>query len=254
MAMQDVESTVASFISARRKRASAAKTGDAALPRKRALEVEVEEEEVDDLLNAPRLRPKLPSDLEEAARPAKRRRLRPPLRLPDPWQRCTRELFRFRTLPEPCRGTFAAPKAVQAQAAAILDTGAAIGGIQFGASASGIFSASSSSGQASAAPSSGSGNIFGAAPAGGIFGAAPGASGGSIFGASGASSGASGGLFGAVGPASGGAFGAPGSLFGQASAGAAFGAAPAPAAGPSMFAQSFQQSRPGPGAARRRRR
>lgn len=61
----------------------------------------------------------------------------------------------------------------------------------------------------------------------------------SLFGASAASGGSGGGLFGA----SGGGFGAP----------AAFGAAPTAPGQPSMFAQAFQQSRPQPGARRRRR-
>ncbi|CAE7205599.1 unnamed protein product [Symbiodinium natans] len=133
------------------------------------------------------------------------------------------------------------------------------GGIFTSSSSSGGFAGSAGASAPALAASSGS--IFATSSGssgssgGGIFSAIPSGSSGGVAGAT-ASAMAPAGNFGASSGSS--AFGPPsGGIFGQGGgpAGAAFGAPAAGAqSGPSMFAQAFQQSRPGPGGARRRRR
>ncbi|CAK9054394.1 Nuclear pore complex protein Nup96 (Nuclear pore complex protein Nup98) (Nuclear pore complex protein Nup98-Nup96) (Nucleoporin Nup96) (Nucleoporin Nup98) [Durusdinium trenchii] len=236
-----------SVVKKRRRRQVGDKADGTAAQRKRPLEA-TEPEILDDLLNAPILRPQVPSEVLGVSRPLKRRRLRAPLRVPDVWQTSAKELFRIRPAPEHCKDTFGA-KQNQVEPA----TGSMSSGLVFGSAPASV---SSSSGGSifTASPASSSGSIFASSGAssnastGSIFGATAGSgtSSGSIFGATGSSFGATSGTSGG-----GNAFGASGSIFGA--GGSAFGAAP-PAGQPSMFAQAFQQSRPGPGGARRRRR
>eukprot|EP00438_Fugacium_kawagutii_P010397 Skav220397 [mRNA] locus=scaffold639:342950:343636:- [translate_table: standard] len=216
-----------------------ARVSGAALSPDKRCKRKAEEEPHEELLNAPSLLPL--SGISSSARPPKRRRLAP-LRLPEAWQSAVKEIFHVREAPKPCRETFKS-KVVPVTSGT---DAAASGSITFG-----NVSTPSSSGSIFTGSSGGSaGSIFGAtsgasagASSGSIFGAS---SGGSIFGSSGSTS-----TFGAASAGSNPTFGASGGLFG---AGSAFGAAPAAGGQPSMFAQAFQQSRPGPGGARRRRR
>ncbi|OLP91508.1 hypothetical protein AK812_SmicGene26774 [Symbiodinium microadriaticum] len=163
---------------------------------------------------------------------------------PMPSKIMTQQSFRMVVKPRG-RDTFAKAPAARAQNVSSL-TGVSGGGIlTSSASSTGSAGASSS---ALAAPGS---SIFtgGGGSSGGIFSLS--ASSGAATGATSAAS--SGSIFGT---AAGSTFGSAGSIFGQGAgagagpAGAAFGAAASAQSGPSMFAQAFQQSRPGPGAAR----
>ncbi|CAE7642147.1 unnamed protein product [Symbiodinium sp. CCMP2456] len=210
--------------------------------RRRQAARQSQEEETEVFLNAPRLKTNPDGACE--LRPAKRRRIRSQLVLPDGWEVYKKQIFRVRPAPEVCRDTFA--KAPAAQVSSL--TGVSGGGIFTSSSPSSAGSAGVSS-SALAAPSS---SIFtgGGGSSGGIFSLSA-SSGAATVATSAASSGS---IFGTAGST----FGSAGSIFGQgagaAPAGAAFGAAASAQSGPSMFAQAFQQSRPGPGAARRRRR
>eukprot|EP00435_Cladocopium_sp_Y103_P050639 s890_g15.t1 len=163
-------------------------------------------------------------------------------------------MLRLEKAREQSRETFRGVAPVASSGGSAAASGFMFGSAPASSGGSQIFAASSASGNSSG--SSGSGSIFGAS-AGASAGGSSGGSAGSIFGASsgsifGATSGSSAGGASAFGTTGGSAFGAAGNIFGA--GGSAFGATPGAAAGqPSMFAQAFQQSRAGPGGARRRR-